>query len=28
MPTKGGLLYHLTCSMYVTYVGKLWQAQH
>jgi len=23
MPSKGGLMYHLTCLMYVPYLGKL-----
>jgi len=24
MPSKGGLISHLTCLMYVSYIGKLY----
>jgi len=27
MPSKGGLIYHLTCLLYVPYLGKLWDPQ-
>jgi len=28
MPLKGGLVFHLTCLMYVPYLGKLWDPEN